>query len=297
MKLWSAPCALFLAGCSFYEPPPTPVPREATQVDASIGHTWDAVIDLFAARNIPIRTIERASGLIASDLLGVNEADEKEGKWGSCGTVDGQRIAPNYAIYNVLVRGDSASATVRTTVRWSYVVERSTRPQECTSTYVWERDLEQDVKERAEIAQGRRPRYAERPLSPPGLPQQHGESATSPPAAAGDLPGVSAPPPAPAGGIRTNDQLLANVGFRSAVDDVRRLDIVTDFRELRPDTLTVDLGDGAFTSASTEYNLGRLYLAYRGTTDYSGEGALELQHDGRRVGLYVPGRLTWEAVR
>jgi hypothetical protein len=108
---------------------------------------------------------------------------------------------------------------------------------------------------------------------------------------------VSAPPPAPAGGIRSNDQLLANVGFRSAVDDVRRLDIVTDFRELRPDTLTVDLGDGAFTSASTEYNLGRLYLAYRGTTDYNGEGALELQHDGRRVGLYVPGRLTWEAVR
>jgi hypothetical protein len=289
MKLRSAPCALFLAGCSFYEPPPTPVPREATPVNASLGHTWDAVIDLFAARNIPIRTIERASGLIASDLLGVNEADEKEGKWGSCGTVDGERIAPNYAIYNVLVRGDSASATVRTTVRWSYVVERSTRLQECTSTYVWERDLEQDVKERAEIAQGRRPLHAEGPLSPPpGLPR---------PAAAGDLPGASAPLPSPAADIRTNDQLLANVGFRSAVDDVRRLDIVTDFRELRPDTLTVDLGDGAFTSASTEYNLGRLYLAYRGTTDYSGEGALELQHDGRRVGLYVPGRLTWEAVR
>jgi hypothetical protein len=90
---------------------------------------------------------------------------------------------------------------------------------------------------------------------------------------------------------------MKSVTFRSAVDDVLRLEIITDVRELRPDTLTVDLGDGAFTSASTEYNLGRLYLAYRETTDYSGDGALELQHDGRRVGLYVPGKLTWEAVR
>jgi len=284
MKILSAPCALLLAGCSFgYKPPPAPAPREATRVDASVGHTWDAVIDLFAARNIPIRTIERASGLIASDLLGVNEVDEKEGNWGSCGTVNGERIAPNYAIYNVLVRGDSATATVRTTVRWSHVLEKSPRPRECTSTYVWERDLEQGVKERAETAQGRGRRHAEQPLGSPATPP--------------DLPRASAPPPSPMGGIRTNDELMASVGFRRAVDDVLRLKIITGFRELRPDTLTVDLDDGAFTSASTEYNLGRLYLAYRGTTDYSGEGALELRHDGRRVGLYVPGRLTWEAVR
>lgn len=30
-------------------------------MNASMGHTWDAVIDLFASRIIPIRTIERAS--------------------------------------------------------------------------------------------------------------------------------------------------------------------------------------------------------------------------------------------
>ena len=53
----------------------------------------------------------------------------------------------------------------------------------------------------------------------------------------------------------------------------------------------------AFTAASTEYNLGRLYLAYRGTTDYTSSGALELQHGERRVGLYTKSGLSWDAGR
>jgi hypothetical protein len=45
-------------------------------------------------------------------------------------------------------------------------------------------------------------------------------------------------------GIRSNDELLMNAGFRQAMTDVLRMRIVTGFRELQPDTLTVDLGDG-----------------------------------------------------
>jgi hypothetical protein len=70
--------------------------------------------------------------------------------------------------------------------------------------------------------------------------------------------------------------------------------LISGFHELRPDTLTVELDEGAFTSASVEYNLGRLYLAYRGTTDYSSQGALELQQEGRRVGLYTQSGVRWE---
>src|SRR5689334_6312594 len=78
-------CLLFVC-CSSYEPPPPPEPREATHVDASMGRTWDAVIDQFAARNIPIRTIERASGLIATDQLTVG----REGYWwADCGKDNG----------------------------------------------------------------------------------------------------------------------------------------------------------------------------------------------------------------
>jgi hypothetical protein len=99
------------------------------------------------------------------------------------------------------------------------------------------------------------------------------------------------------GRIRSNEQLLTSVGFRRAIEDVQRLGIVIRYRELRPDTLSLELGNAAFTGASTEYNLGRLYLAYRGTTDYSSGGALDLQHGERRVGLYTKSGLSWEAVR
>lgn len=304
---------LLLPACYKYQPPPAPEPREATPVNASMGETWDAVIDLFATRIIPIRTIERVSGIIAADLLSVDSANGL--KWADCGRFGPRQISPNTAISNVLVRGDSASSTVRTTVRWSRR-DLKEGDLECTSRYVWERALEQDVKERAEAEYRRNPRHATQPAITPqrhSQPQVKNSSETqlssNAPAASTNAPAASTPrtarvlphgsqaPGSSTGRIRTNDQLVENVSFRSTVDDVLRLEIITGFRELRPDTLTVDLGDEAFTSASAEYNLGRLYLAYRGTTDYSGEGALELQHDGRRVGLYATGRLTWEAVR
>ena len=112
MKLLSRAVCLLLAAYSSYRPPPPPTPRDASQVNASMGETWDAVIDLFATRNIPIRTIERASGLIVTDPLRVGE----EGKaWADCGALNGRVRGPDRATYNVLVRGDSNEATVRTT--------------------------------------------------------------------------------------------------------------------------------------------------------------------------------------
>jgi hypothetical protein len=99
------------------------------------------------------------------------------------------------------------------------------------------------------------------------------------------------------GRIRTNEQLLTSIAFRRAIEDVQRLGIVIHYQELRPDTLSLELGDAAFTAASTEYNLGRLYLAYRGTTHYSAGGALELQHGERQVGLYTKAGLSWEGAR
>ena len=99
------------------------------------------------------------------------------------------------------------------------------------------------------------------------------------------------------GRIRTDEQLLTSIDFRRAIEDVHRLGMVIHYQELRPDTLSLELGDAAFTAASTEYNLGRLYSAYRGTTDHGPGAALELLHGERRVGLYTWTGLSWEAVR
>jgi hypothetical protein len=94
-------------------------------------------------------------------------------------------------------------------------------------------------------------------------------------------------------GARTNDELMAGETFQRAMTDVLRLDIAVRFCELRPDTLTLDIGDGAVTSASTEYNLSRLYAAYRALTEYSPETALELRHQDRLAGWYTLSGLSW----
>ena len=94
-------------------------------------------------------------------------------------------------------------------------------------------------------------------------------------------------------GARTNDELMAGETFQRAMTDVLRLEIALRFCELRPDTLTLDIGDGAVTSASTEYNLSRLYAAYRALTEYSPETALELRHQDRLAGWYTLSGLSW----
>jgi hypothetical protein len=94
-------------------------------------------------------------------------------------------------------------------------------------------------------------------------------------------------------GARPNQELMASETFQRAMTDVLRLEIAVRFCELRPDTLTLDLGNGASTSASTEYNLSRLYAAYRALTEFSPETALELRNEERLAGWYTIGGLTW----
>ena len=128
---------------------------------ASMGRTWDAVVNQFAARNIPIRTIEKASGLIVTDQLSIG----REGyRWADCGLTGGgtsnyqkpplpvgssgpapESLGPTHATYNVLVTGDSLESTVKATVRWVY------NRKECATNHSWERSLELQVKQTAEL--------------------------------------------------------------------------------------------------------------------------------------------------
>jgi hypothetical protein len=290
-RLIAAP-VLLLAACLRYEPPPLPAPREATTVNASAGTTWDAVIDIFATRLIPIRTIERVSGIIATEGLGVDSADGLG--WANCGRRGRRRYQPTDAIYNVLVRGDSAKSTVRATVRWSHSTE-SRRVPECTSTYDWERKFEADVQKRAEAAYSDHSGASHQPTAPTEVP--HVTAAPAVPSHTSSSQQVGRLPPTSPADIRPNEQLLENPDFRQAVRDAQRLDVIAAYREFSVDTLTVELGDAAFTSASAEYNLGRLYLAYRGTKRGRTGGALDLRHQGHRVGLYTRSGLQWGNVR
>jgi hypothetical protein len=118
-------------------------------------------------------------------------------------------------------------------------------------------------------------------------------SATPVPPAPLVCPDEGQAPSGPPGATRTNDEFMGNTTFQRAMTDVLRLEIAVRFCELRPDTLTLDVGEAAFTSPSTDYNLSRLFAAYRALTEYSTESAIELRYQDRLVGWYTVGGLTW----
>jgi hypothetical protein len=152
-------CVLVLAAITACvpAPPAAPAPHTAMEVSASFGRTWDALIDEFSQRNIPIKTIERASGLIATDGLRVDASSGLGTGQADCGKDwAGVPAIPTEATYNALVRGDSSHATIRVTVRWvrlgkSRVLGNSDNvSEECSTKGVWETALEKQIKERAE---------------------------------------------------------------------------------------------------------------------------------------------------
>ena len=143
--------AAALIGCAKVTPPGPPVPHSAMDVSASFGRTWDAAIDQMTQRTLPIKTIERVSGLIATDVL---TADSTHWTEADCGKdLDRVAFVPSHATFNVLVRGDSAHSTVRVTVRWMSVgLNESKRVISviCSTRGVWETRLENQIKEVAE---------------------------------------------------------------------------------------------------------------------------------------------------
>jgi len=147
-----------IGGCStLYEPPAQPEPRATVEVAAPFERTWEAVIDLFASRSLPIRTIEKVSGLIVAEPLLTDLADRQ--RWAHCGRVrDGfgrtHEYYPTRADLNVLVREAGASrSTVRVTVRWLYdgpIVVNLPSQLECVTRNVFEREWEGAIKADAE---------------------------------------------------------------------------------------------------------------------------------------------------
>lgn len=149
MRLPMVMVLLLAFGCA--SAPKSALERQPLPVAASFGQTWDAAIDVFAAHNIPIKTLDRSSGLIVAEQSRVGPSDVA--KFADCGRrlmavvtagMTGD-IGPARADYNVLVRGDSTRATVRVTAHFT---EHSGR--RCTTRGVFESDVEAAVKSGAE---------------------------------------------------------------------------------------------------------------------------------------------------
>jgi hypothetical protein len=289
-----APLALtaLLVGCFFaYKAPAPPVPRPATSVNASMGRTWDAVIDMFAARNIPIRTIERASGIIATDQLSVGSEGSA---WADCGSKGSERVRPNNASYNVLVRGDSGASTVKATVRWVYSTLKD-GPRECSTSHVWERGFEEEVRARAEnpVVGIQAPSYSSSAPSAPPAAEPTG-TASPAPAAPPSQPD-SGPPARVAGDGRANSDLLTNEGFRRAVDDMKRKNLLLNFRESGAQQLDVDVSATALNEPALEYHLTRLFLAYGATLQGNSATVLRIRANGQTIAHYTRGGLRWSS--
>lgn len=143
-RFWRHLSVIWLAGCASVPPRTYPAPEPAL-ISASFDRTWGAVIDHFAETAVPIRTIEKASGFIATEPLAVPEQLGRS--IADCGvTFTGIPWDVSRASYNVRVVGDSATSTVRVTA--IFVAE--TGSDGCNSRGVYERDLLRFIKERAE---------------------------------------------------------------------------------------------------------------------------------------------------
>ena len=142
-----------IVGCIPPVPPATPIARPPVPVAAPFAKTWEASVDVFADKNIGVRTIDRSSGLIVADPVTVPikfQNPKTPIEVADCGQSYGRYEQPTNATYNVRVRGDTVGSTVLVTVRWVIAETSISREIACTSTGVWEREFEKLVKEKAE---------------------------------------------------------------------------------------------------------------------------------------------------
>jgi hypothetical protein len=136
-----------LTACAPTPPTTTPVPRAPTTVSASFNKTWTAAIDEFTALDIRLKTIDKASGVLATDPMVVFRAPTD---YADCGNdMLGQRVRPGGAAYNAVVTGDSTSSTVHISVAWALTIAKKGAAQ-CVSTGVWEDAIEHEIQAKAE---------------------------------------------------------------------------------------------------------------------------------------------------
>jgi hypothetical protein len=86
---------------------------------------------------------------------------------------------------------------------------------------------------------------------------------------------------------RSADALARLPRLREALNDVLRLNLVADYREVRPGLLVLTVGDGFTRENAVEFQLGLLYVAYCEVTGGDEVASFELWRGGAKIGEYT----------
>jgi hypothetical protein len=164
MRVLACACLLLVAAASAGAPPRQHTVEKATRIDGSVEQTWAAVIEVLAQHNWLIQNLEKDSGLIATDWMGIPLSSP----FVDCGTPGMVNVSGRSMRFNVLLRaaGPRTSMTVNVAAVETQSNESGVYRVECTSTGRLERRLHQAVA-RA-VARGSR---APAPASPASQPE------------------------------------------------------------------------------------------------------------------------------
>lgn len=119
--LTTAAVAIAIAACNSYTPPaPPPAPQQHV-VHVLFDSAWTETVAFLTAAKLPIQTIERSSGLLASHGFRMTSADSAQ--WLDCGKInqtvfetrpDRLRMLGDFTVY-VRDQGDSVTVIVNLT--------------------------------------------------------------------------------------------------------------------------------------------------------------------------------------
>ena len=242
-----------------------------------MGGHWDAVIDMFAARNIPIRTIERASGIIATEPLPGGRRQDL----GGLRTEQRLRPLPELRDLQRPGSGRFGEQPLKATVRWT-LTTRAAASIECATSHEWERDWKP------------RPKNARRPARRwPGRVALFGFGGGAEPTSRAapvhpSLPGCglrTGPGGAGPGGARAWSSCASPPSPpRSATCSRSR---PAGLRGDRPGHAHRPAHRQGIRSLAIRHYLRRLFYAYRYANDLRPDTLLLLTHGGRVVGTYT----------
>src|SRR5450759_3554253 len=138
--------AVSLAACTPHVTAPTPeAAPTSTTIAAGFNQTWNGVIDVLSEENVPVKTLDRSSGFVVAEVstMDVSTLDRLT----HCGGfMEWMAHSEKFGVahYNILVRGDSTTSTVKVTAHFTH---GSTT---CPTRNVFESGFQAAVKTHAE---------------------------------------------------------------------------------------------------------------------------------------------------
>ena len=130
--------------------------REPVAVKASFDQTWTAVEKVVRGDliNDRLNLVEETAGYRRGRwYLRIPPQDFRAASWASCQSGAESPVAPRSGVVEVVVRGDTAAATVTVTVNWSAQNPSGLQTATvCRSFGEYEKDAEKNIRKNAERA-------------------------------------------------------------------------------------------------------------------------------------------------